>query len=77
MFELMNVVFGIVSIGVIILVVFGYVYFVVVAIRTSRLRTSVENVLQRVEAIEAQMAEKTIESRLEALETVVIGRSNN
>lgn len=76
MFELMNVVFGIVSIGVIILVVFGYVYFVVVAIRTSRLRTSVENVLQRVEAIE-EMAEKTIESRLEALETVVISRSNN
>lgn len=62
----MNVVIGIVSIGVIILVVFANVYCLVVAVRTSRLRASVENVLKRVEALEAQMAEKTIESRLEA-----------
>lgn len=66
MFELVNVVLGIVSIGVIILVVSAIVHFLVVALRTSRLRATVENVLRRVEALEAQMAEKTIESRREA-----------
>lgn len=57
---------GIVSIGVIILVVFAIVYFLVFAIRVSRLRVTVENVLKRVEALEAQMAGKTTESRLGA-----------
>ena len=66
MFGLANVVLGIVSIGVIILVVCAIVYFLVVAVRTSRLRATVENVLKRVEALEAQMAKKTIESRREA-----------
>lgn len=66
--EFWNWVLGIFTI----LVVFGGVYCLVAVIRTTRLRTRIDNALKRIEALEAQFADKSLENRLEDLETIVV-----
>lgn len=70
--EFLSLVLGILTI----LVVFGGVYCLVAVIQTTRLRTRIENALDRIEALEAQFADKSIENRLQDLESIIVDLNN-
>lgn len=67
---------GVLTIGVTFLIVIAGVMIVVEEIQKKRPQSRVEDVLSRLEALEAQVADKSIESRLQALETIATDHRN-
>lgn len=74
--DFMNVAIGILIIGVTVIIVVAVLYSVFEEIQKKRRRAQIENVLKRVAALEATVADHSVESRLQALETIVTDHRN-
>ena len=74
--DFMNVAIGILIIGVTVIIVVAVLYSVFEEIQKKRRRAQIENVLIRVAALEAKVADHSVESRLQALETIVTDHRN-
>lgn len=72
----LTVAVGVLIIGVTFVIVIAVVLLAVDEIQKKRRQARVEDVLDRVEALEAQVTNKSIESRLQALETIVTDHRN-
>ncbi len=72
----LTVAVGVLIIGLTFVIVIAVVLLAVDEIQKKRRQARVEDVLDRVEALEAQVANKSIESRLQALETIVTDHRN-
>lgn len=72
----LTVAVGVLIIGVTFVIVIATVMLVVDEFQKKRRQGRVGDVLDRIEALESQVADKSIENRLQALETIVTDHRN-